>query len=134
MFGFVFALKSPTWRCKRNRPFHRIMLVKNMALDKHNESNSTCNKVAVRFLPDNVVVEAEIGKRLLDVAIQAGQLKEEPQEPFCRDGGCYKCEMETSNTQFEEYPLIRTCKYSVPPITEEIQLTKIDQVWSENML
>jgi len=69
MFGFVFALKSPTWRCKRNRPFHRIMLVKNMALDKHNESNSTCNKVAVRFLPDNVVVEAEVRTGLVGATL-----------------------------------------------------------------
>ncbi|GJD09494.1 hypothetical protein Gasu2_37430 [Galdieria sulphuraria] len=103
---------------------------------KHNESNLKSKKVVIRFLPDNVVVQAEVGKRLLDVALQAGQLKEHPLEPFCRDGGCYKCEMETSNKLFEEYPLIRTCKYTVPVVSEEIQLTKVDndQLWGENML
>ncbi|EME27341.1 2Fe-2S iron-sulfur cluster binding domain protein [Galdieria sulphuraria] len=130
------AFQLPTWSYnKSDKALRKMTLTKNMTL-KHNESNLKSKKVVIRFLPDNVVVQAEVGKRLLDVALQAGQLKEHPLEPFCRDGGCYKCEMETSNKLFEEYPLIRTCKYTVPVVSEEIQLTKVDndQLWGENML
>ncbi|GJQ11260.1 hypothetical protein GpartN1_g3051.t1 [Galdieria partita] len=126
---------STWWYNKNNKACRKVKVVKNIMTLKHSESNKP-KKTIIRFLPDNVIVHSEIGKKLLDVAIEAGQLKEHPQEPFCRDGGCYKCEMETSNTLFEEYPLIRTCKYSVPPVSEEILLTRVDndQIWGENVL
>eukprot|EP00871_Galdieria_phlegrea_P005393 jgi/Galph1/5855/GphlegSOOS_G4512.1 len=113
---------------------HRIRLLSSHDIHLAAAPRVESKTVSIRFLPDDFVVNAQCGKKLLDVAIEAGQLKESPQEPFCRDGGCYKCEMEVAGFSFPESPLIRTCKYVVPETNSEICLTRVDEVWAENLL
>jgi ferredoxin len=62
--------------------------------------------VLVKFLPDNITVEAQVGEPLLDVAERAGVMI----PTGCVMGSCGACEVE-----LEGIGDIRSCISSVPP-------------------
>ncbi len=61
--------------------------------------------VLVRFLPDDVTVEAQVGESFLDVAERAGIFI----PTGCLMGSCHACEVEMA-----EVGEIRTCITAVP--------------------
>lgn len=73
-------------------------------------SISVGTKTSVVFLPEKNITSASQGELLLDVALRAGAL-EEKHDAFCRDGGCYRCEMEVGGQ------LQRTCMCRVGDAT-----------------
>ncbi|MBW4644042.1 MAG: (2Fe-2S)-binding protein [Goleter apudmare HA4340-LM2] len=66
--------------------------------------------VRVRFLPDDVTVNAEVGEALLDVAERAGVFI----PTGCLMGSCHACTVE-----LEDGDTIRACISAVPPGSEE---------------
>jgi ferredoxin len=65
--------------------------------------------VRVRFLPDNVTVNATVGEALLDVADRAGVSI----PTGCLMGSCHACTVE-----LEDGDIIRACITAVPPHDE----------------
>jgi ferredoxin len=65
--------------------------------------------VRVRFLPDDVTVDAEVGEALLDVADRAGVFI----PTGCLMGSCHACTVE-----LEDGEIIRACITAVPPHQE----------------
>ncbi len=67
--------------------------------------------VKVRFLPDDIVVEAKVGEPLLNVAERAGVFI----PTGCLMGSCHACEVE-----LEDGTQICSCISSVPPGLKEL--------------
>ncbi|MDB9446913.1 (2Fe-2S)-binding protein [Anabaenopsis tanganyikae CS-531] len=67
--------------------------------------------IRVRFLPDDVTVNAEVGEPLLDVAQRAGVFI----ATGCLMGSCHACTVE-----LEDGEVIRACISSVSPEREEM--------------
>ncbi|AUT03262.1 (2Fe-2S)-binding protein [Nostoc sp. CENA543] len=65
--------------------------------------------VVVRFLPDDVTINAEVGEPLLDVADRAGVFI----PTGCLMGTCHACTVE-----LDDGDTIRACITSVPPQAE----------------
>lgn len=63
-------------------------------------------KVLVRFLPDDVTVEAQVGESFLDVAERAGILI----PTGCLMGSCHACEVE-----IEQVGEVCACMTAIPP-------------------
>jgi len=77
--------------------------------------------VSVRFLPDDVTVEAEVGEPLLDVADRAGVFI----PTGCLMGSCHACTVEV-----EDGDLIRACITAVPPGRGELTINLFsDPTW-----
>lgn len=75
----------------------------------------------IRFLPDNVTVEAEVGEPLLEVADRAGVFI----PTGCLMGSCHACEVELENGH-----CIRACITAVPPGLEELTINLVsDPIW-----
>lgn len=77
--------------------------------------------VHIRFLPDDITVEAEVGELMLDVADRAGVFI----PTGCLMGSCHACtvELEDGNT-------IRTCITAVPPGQEKLTINLFsDPTW-----
>ena len=62
--------------------------------------------ICVRFLPDDVTIEAELGEPLLNVAERAGVFI----PPGCLTGSCHACEVEVEGGN-----TIRACITAVTP-------------------
>ena len=78
-------------------------------------------KIPVRFLPDNITVEAEVGEALLDVAEKAGVFI----PTGCLMGSCHACTVE-----LEDGEVIRACISAVPPGREEMVINLYsDPTW-----
>ena len=76
--------------------------------------------VRVRFLPDDVTVDAEVGEALLDVADRAGVFI----PTGCLMGSCHACTVE-----LEDGEIIRACITVVPP-REELTINLFsDPTW-----
>jgi ferredoxin len=69
--------------------------------------------VSVRFLPDDVTVNAEVGEPLLDVAERAGVFI----PTGCLMGSCHACTVE-----LEDGDVIRACISAVPPTDAELTI------------
>jgi ferredoxin len=69
--------------------------------------------VNVRFLPDDVTIDAEVGEALLDVAERAGVFI----PTGCLMGSCHACTVE-----LEDGDVIRACITAVPPMDEELTI------------
>ncbi|MBE9007586.1 (2Fe-2S)-binding protein [Fortiea sp. LEGE XX443] len=69
--------------------------------------------VSVRFLPDNVTVNAEVGEALLDVAERAGVMI----PTGCLMGSCHACTVE-----LDDGDVIRACISAVLPTDEELTI------------
>ncbi len=69
--------------------------------------------ICVRFLPDDVTIEAELGESLLDVAERAGVLI----PTGCLMGSCHACEVEV-----EDGNTIRACITAVPPGRKQLTI------------
>ena len=67
--------------------------------------------IRVRFLTDDVTIDAELGEPLLDVAERAGVLI----PTGCLMGSCHACTVE-----LEDGEVIRACISSVSPGREEM--------------
>ncbi|AFY99176.1 2Fe-2S iron-sulfur cluster-binding protein [Calothrix sp. PCC 6303] len=67
--------------------------------------------VSIRFLPDNITVEAEVGESLLDVADKVGVFI----PTGCLMGSCHACTVEIVGGD-----VIRACISPVPPASEEL--------------
>ena len=77
--------------------------------------------VSVRFLPDDVIVDAEVGELLLDVAQRAGIVI----PTGCLMGSCHACEVE-----IEDGNTIRACITAVPPGRYELTINLFfDPTW-----
>lgn len=77
--------------------------------------------VKVRFLPDNIVINAEVGEPLLDVASRAGVFI----PTGCLMGSCHACEVE-----LEDGTQICSCISSVAPSETELIINLYsDPVW-----
>jgi len=77
--------------------------------------------VRIRFLPDNVTVDAEVGESLLDVANRAGIFI----PTGCLMGSCHACSVE-----LDDGNIIRACITSVPPKDEELTINLFsDPTW-----
>jgi ferredoxin len=75
----------------------------------------------VRFLPDDVSVEAEVGEPLLDVAERAGVLI----PTGCLMGSCHACEVEVEGGN-----TIRACITSVPSGQSQLTINLfVDPTW-----
>jgi ferredoxin len=76
--------------------------------------------VKVKFLPNNIVVEAEAGEPLLNVAKRAGVSI----PTGCLSGSCFACEVEIANQP------IRACISGVPSGQEEVTVALYeDTLW-----
>ncbi|MDF2389404.1 2Fe-2S iron-sulfur cluster binding domain-containing protein [Nostoc ellipsosporum NOK] len=77
--------------------------------------------VRVRFLPNDVTVDAEVGEALLDVAERAGVFI----PTGCLMGSCHACTVE-----LEDGDIIRACITAVPPQREEFTVNLFsDPTW-----
>lgn len=73
--------------------------------------------VDIRFEPGSTSTQADVGEILLDVAVREKQIESKSQA-FCRDGGCFLCEMEVDTGNGEQ--LLRTCQFKIPAVKEVI--------------
>ena len=69
--------------------------------------------IRVRFLPDDITVEAKVGEPLLDVAGRAGVFI----PTGCLMGSCHACSVEVDGGD-----MIRACITAVPPRREELTI------------
>jgi len=77
--------------------------------------------VRVRFLPDDVTVDAEVGEALLDVADRAGVFI----PTGCLMGSCHACTVE-----LEDGDIIRACITAVPVERKELTINLFsDSTW-----
>jgi ferredoxin len=77
--------------------------------------------IRVRFLPDDVTVDAKLGESLLDVAERAGVFI----PTGCLMGSCHACTVELENGD-----VIRACISSVSPDSEEMTINLYsDPTW-----
>jgi ferredoxin len=77
--------------------------------------------VKIRFLPDNIVIDAEVGEPLLEVASRAGVFI----PTGCLMGSCHACEVE-----LDDGTQICSCISSVPPDQKELTINLYaDPVW-----
>jgi ferredoxin len=77
--------------------------------------------VRVRFLPDDVTIDAEVGEPLLDVADRAGVFI----PTGCLMGSCHACTVEVENGD-----IIRACITAVPPGREQLTINLFsDPTW-----
>lgn len=77
--------------------------------------------VRVRFLPDDITVDAEVGEPLLDVADRAGVFI----PTGCLMGSCYACSVEV-----QDGDTIRACIAAVPPGREQLTINLFsDPTW-----
>ncbi|HEY9700005.1 MAG TPA: 2Fe-2S iron-sulfur cluster-binding protein [Trichocoleus sp.] len=75
----------------------------------------------VRFLPDDVLIEAEVGEPLLQVADRAGLSI----PTGCLMGSCHACEVELSNGN-----TVCACISSVPSGQPELTISLfVDPTW-----
>lgn len=77
--------------------------------------------VQIRFLPDDVTIEATVGEPLLQVADRAGLSI----PTGCLMGSCHACEVE-----LEDGEVICACISSVPPDQDEMTINLyVDPTW-----
>lgn len=77
--------------------------------------------VSVRFLPDNVTVDAEVGEPLLQVADRAGLSI----PTGCLMGSCHACEVEIEGGE-----AICACISAVPPGQSQLTINLfVDPTW-----
>ncbi|MCU0548109.1 MAG: (2Fe-2S)-binding protein [Leptolyngbya sp. Prado105] len=77
--------------------------------------------VRIRFLPDDVTVNAEVGESLLQVADRAGVSI----PTGCLMGSCHACEVELDDGE-----TVRSCISSVPPGRELVTVNLFfDPTW-----
>ncbi len=75
----------------------------------------------IKFLPDNITVEAEAGEPLLEVAHRAGVRI----PTGCLMGHCHACEVEIDGGES-----ICACISAVPPGKEEMTINLyVDPIW-----
>ncbi len=73
--------------------------------------------IKIRFLPDNVVTEAEPGEPMLEVAERAGVFI----PTGCLMGSCHACEVELD----DDTPVC-ACISSIPGVKSELTITLYD--------
>lgn len=77
--------------------------------------------VSIRFLPDDVTIEAQVGEPLLEVADRAGVSI----PTGCLMGSCHACEVELDDGE-----TVRSCLASVPPGRETVTINLFyDPTW-----
>lgn len=77
--------------------------------------------IRVRFLPDDVSVDAQVGESLLDVADRAGVSI----PTGCLMGSCHACTVD-----IEGGDTVRACITSVPPAEAELTINLFsDPTW-----
>jgi ferredoxin len=77
--------------------------------------------IRIRFLPDDVTVNAEVGESLLDVAQRAGVFI----PTGCLMGSCHACTVE-----LDDGKIIRACITPIPPVAEELTINlSSDPTW-----
>ena len=81
--------------------------------------------VKVKFLPDNVIAEAQAGEPILEVASRAGVFI----PTGCLMGSCHACEVEIGTDEGQE-DVICACISAVPAGQKELTINVYsDPVW-----
>ena len=81
--------------------------------------------VQIRFLPDDITVEAEVGEPLLQVATRAGLSI----PTGCLMGSCHACEVELTDCDGEA-AAIRACISAVPVGQKQLTISLfVDPTW-----
>ncbi|MDJ0897999.1 MAG: 2Fe-2S iron-sulfur cluster-binding protein [Xenococcus sp. MO_188.B8] len=73
--------------------------------------------IKIRFLPDNIVIEAEPGEPMLEVATRAGVFI----PTGCLMGSCHACEVE-----LDDGNPVCACISSIPEVQSELTITLYD--------
>ena len=73
--------------------------------------------IKVRFLPDNIVIEAEAGEPILQVAEKAGVFI----PTGCLMGSCHACEVE-----LDDETSVCACISSIPSDRQKVTITVYD--------
>ncbi len=77
--------------------------------------------VSLRFLPDNVTINAEVGESILEAAQRAGVFI----PTGCLMGSCHACEVD-----IEDGATICACISAVPPGREQLTINLYsDETW-----
>ncbi len=77
--------------------------------------------VSLRFLPDNVTINAEVGESILEAAQRAGVFI----PTGCLMGSCHACEVD-----IEDGATICACISAVPPGREQLTINLYsDEAW-----
>lgn len=82
--------------------------------------------VNVRFLPDNVTVQATAGEPLLKVAARAGVHI----STGCLMGSCHACEVEMTPKESDQEDTVLACLTAVPKGVDSIEVdVMVDPTW-----
>eukprot|EP00904_Undaria_pinnatifida_P013888 jgi/Undpi1/962/HiC_scaffold_10.g04426.m1 len=84
--------------------------------------------VLLTFRPSGIEVVCKPGEVALDVAQRCSGMVEDNKNPFCRDGGCYNCEVEVVEAMELgiEDNLVRACLFKVPEGAKSITLVQMN--------
>ncbi|KAJ8906453.1 hypothetical protein NDN08_002946 [Rhodosorus marinus] len=129
--GFAFALWVSNPR--RHDGGTKLVRRKSAGLPRRARSlymtTTSTTTTTVHFEPSGSDVTVSPGESLFDVAARLGELAEKP-EGYCRDGGCFRCEMEVNGD------LQRICQYKIPETSTYLDVLRIDtdDVWGENVI
>uniref|UniRef100_A0A7S3EMB8 2Fe-2S ferredoxin-type domain-containing protein n=1 Tax=Rhodosorus marinus TaxID=101924 RepID=A0A7S3EMB8_9RHOD len=127
--AFVLSASNP----RRHDPGMKLNRRRSAGFPRRGRSlfmtTTTTTATTVHFEPSGSEVTASPGESLFDVAERVGELAEKP-ERYCRDGGCYRCEMEVNGD------LLRICQYKIPETRTYLDVLRIDtdDVWGENVI
>ncbi|CAN0060070.1 unnamed protein product [Pylaiella littoralis] len=84
--------------------------------------------VLLTFKPSEVEVACKPGEVALEVASRCSGMPEDSRNPFCRDGGCYNCEVEV--VEADELGivdnLVRACMFKIPKGAKKLTLIQMN--------
>ncbi|CAM9446097.1 unnamed protein product [Ectocarpus sp. 8 AP-2014] len=83
--------------------------------------------VLLAFKPSEVEVTCKPGEVALDVASRCSGMPEDSKAPFCRDGGCYNCEVEVVEAAELGIVdnLVRACQFKIPAEAKQLTLVQM---------
>ncbi|CAM9410872.1 unnamed protein product [Ectocarpus sp. 6 AP-2014] len=83
--------------------------------------------ILLTFKPSEVEVTCKPGEVALDVASRCSGMPEDSKAPFCRDGGCYNCEVEVVEAAELGIVdnLVRACQFKIPAEVKQLTLIQM---------
>lgn len=80
------------------------------------------------FKPSEVEVACSPGEVALDIAFRCAGMPEDSKNPFCRDGGCYNCEVEIEEAAELGVVdnLVRACQFRIPEGAKQLTLIQMN--------
>lgn len=119
--GFLMYGSTTGWRRRQDGNLKGLMKLETAAGTVVDE------EVLISFKPSEVEVVCKPGEVALEVAQRCSGMVEDNKNPFCRDGGCYNCEVEVVEaTELGlEDNLVRACMFKVPEGAKKITLIQM---------